>query len=59
MSIGEAKPPLAPLGAGPVDRIVKKSESCGGVKIGEATVQRLLFVHIHMGAISKNSLEFD
>ena len=26
-----------------MDRIVKKSESCGGVKIGEYTVQRLLF----------------
>ena len=26
-----------------IDRIVKKSESCGGVKIGECTVQRLLF----------------
>ena len=26
-----------------MDRIVKKSESCGGVKIGECTVQRLLF----------------
>ena len=25
------------------DRIVKKSESCGGVKIGECTVQRLIF----------------
>ena len=26
-----------------MDRIVKKSESCGGVMIGECTVQRLLF----------------
>ena len=26
-----------------MDRIVKQSESCGGVKIGECTVQRLLF----------------
>ena len=26
-----------------MDRIVKKSESCGGIKIGECTVQRLLF----------------
>ena len=26
-----------------MDRIVKKSESCGRVKIGECTVQRLLF----------------
>ena len=26
-----------------VDGIVKNSESCGGVKIGECTVQRLLF----------------
>ena len=26
-----------------MDRIVKKSECCGGVKIGECTVQRLLF----------------
>ena len=26
-----------------MDRIVKKSESCGGVKIGDCTVQRLLF----------------
>ena len=26
-----------------MDRIVKKSESCGGVKIGHCTVQRLLF----------------
>ena len=26
-----------------MDRIVKKSESCGKVKIGECTVQRLLF----------------
>ena len=26
-----------------MDRIVKRSESCGGVKIGECTVQRLLF----------------
>ena len=26
-----------------MDRIVKKSEFCGGVKIGECTVQRLLF----------------
>ena len=26
-----------------IDRIVKKSESCGGVKIGDCTVQRLLF----------------
>ena len=26
-----------------MDRIVKKSESCGGVKSGECTVQRLLF----------------
>ena len=26
-----------------MDRIAKKSESCGGVKIGECTVQRLLF----------------
>ena len=26
-----------------MDRIVKKSESCGGVQIGECTVQRLLF----------------
>ena len=26
-----------------VDRMVTKSESCGGVKIGECTVQRLLF----------------
>ena len=26
-----------------MNRIVKKSESCGGVKIGERTVQRLLF----------------
>ena len=26
-----------------MDKIVKKSESCGGVKIGECTVQRLLF----------------
>ena len=28
-----------------MDRIVKKSESCGGVKIGECTVQRLLFAN--------------
>ena len=26
-----------------MDRIVKTSESCGGVKMGECTVQRLLF----------------
>ena len=26
-----------------MDRIVKKSDSCGGVKIGDCTVQRLLF----------------
>ena len=26
-----------------MDTIVKKSESCGGVKIGECTVPRLLF----------------
>ena len=26
-----------------MDSIVKKSESCGGVKIGECTIQRLLF----------------
>ena len=26
-----------------MDRIVKKSESCGGVKIGDCTIQRLLF----------------
>ena len=26
-----------------MDRIAKKSESCGGVKIGDCTVQRLLF----------------
>ena len=26
-----------------MDRIVSKSESCGGVKIGDCTVQRLLF----------------
>ena len=26
-----------------MDRIVKKSESCGRVKIGECTVQRLIF----------------
>ena len=26
------------------DRIVKKSESCGGVKIGDCTIQRLLLV---------------
>ena len=26
-----------------MDRIVKKSESCGGVMIGDCTVQRLLF----------------
>ena len=26
-----------------MDRIVKKSESCSGVKIGECTVKRLLF----------------
>ena len=26
-----------------MDRIVEKSESCGGVKIGECTVQRPLF----------------
>ena len=26
-----------------IDRIVKTSESCGGVKMGECTVQRLLF----------------
>ena len=26
-----------------MDRIVRKSKSCGGVKIGECTVQRLLF----------------
>ena len=26
-----------------MDRIVKKTESCGGVKIGDCTVQRLLF----------------
>ena len=26
-----------------VDRIVEKSESCGGVKVGGCTVQRLLF----------------
>ena len=26
-----------------MDRIVKKSESCGGVKISKCTVQRLLF----------------
>ena len=26
-----------------MDRIVKNSESCGGVKIGDCTVQRLLF----------------
>ena len=26
-----------------IDRIVKKSKSCGGVKIGDCTVQRLLF----------------
>ena len=26
-----------------MDRIVQKSESCGGVKIGECTVQRLSF----------------
>ena len=26
-----------------MDRIVKKSESCGGVKIGDCTAQRLLF----------------
>ena len=26
-----------------MDRIVKKSESCGGVKIGDCTVQRLSF----------------
>ena len=28
-----------------MDRIVKKSESCGGVKIGECTVRRLLSAH--------------
>ena len=28
-----------------MDRIVKKSESCGGVKIVDCTVQRLLFAH--------------
>ena len=28
-----------------MDRIVKKSESCGGVKIGECNVQRLLFAY--------------
>ena len=28
-----------------MDRIVKKSESCGGVKIGDCTVQRLLFAN--------------
>ena len=28
-----------------MDRIVKKSESCGGVKIGKCTVQRLLFAY--------------
>ena len=27
-----------------IDRIVKKSESCVGVKIGDCTLQRLLFV---------------
>ena len=26
-----------------MDKIVKKSESCGGVKIGDCTIQRLLF----------------
>ena len=26
-----------------MDRIVTKSESCGGVKVGDCTVQRLLF----------------
>ena len=26
-----------------MDRIVKRSVSCGGVKIGDCTVQRLLF----------------
>ena len=26
-----------------MDRIVEKSESCGGVKIGDCTVQHLLF----------------
>ena len=26
-----------------MDRIVKKSESCGGVKIGDCTIQRQLF----------------
>ena len=26
-----------------MDRIIKKSESCGGVKIGDCTAQRLLF----------------
>ena len=29
-----------------MNRIVKKSESCGGVKIGECTVQRLLFAFL-------------
>ena len=28
-----------------MDRIVKKSESCGGVKIGDCTVQRLIFTN--------------
>ena len=28
-----------------MDRMVKKSESCGEVKIGERTIQRLLFAH--------------
>ena len=28
-----------------MDRMVKKSESCGGVKIGERTIQRLLCAH--------------
>ena len=36
---------LSPLFLIYMDRIVKKSESCGGVKINGCTVQRLLFAN--------------
>ena len=33
-----------------MDRIVKKSESCGGVKVGDCIIQRLLFAYRHVSA---------
>ena len=41
-----------------MDRIFKRDESCGGVKIGDCTVQRLLFAnHLVLLDSTQNGLQ--